>query len=140
MCRYLSRTLERCMVKVEILGFTTKHWKGGSSREKWMKNDKPNLPGRLNDLRHIIYKSQISMRQIKNNMGLMLKEGLLKENIDGEALKWAFNKMNKRKEDRKILMVISDGAPVDDPTLSTNTSDYLVNLKKLSNGLKINQI
>ena len=128
----LSRTLERCMVKVEILGFTTKHWKGGSSREKWMKNEKPNLPGRLNDLRHIIYKSaDTPWRQSKNNMGLMLKEGLLKENIDGEALKWAFNKMNKRKEDRKILMVISDGAPVDDSTLSTNTSDYLENnLKK----------
>ena len=128
----LSRTLERCMVKVEILGFTTKHWKGGSSREKWMKNEKPNLPGRLNDLRHIIYKSaDTPWRQAKNNMGLMLKEGLLKENIDGEALKWAFNKMNKRKEDRKILMVISDGAPVDDSTLSTNTSDYLEsNLKK----------
>ena len=128
----LSRTLERCLVKVEILGFTTKHWKGGSSREKWMKNDKPNLPGRLNDLRHIIYKSaDTQWRQAKNNMGLMLKEGLLKENIDGEALKWAFNKMNKRKEDRKILMVISDGAPVDDSTLSTNTSDYLEsNLKK----------
>ena len=128
----LSRTLERCMVKVEILGFTTKHWKGGSSREKWMKNDKPNLPGRLNDLRHIIYKSADNpWRQTKNNIGLMLKEGLLKENIDGEALKWAFNKMSKRKEDRKILMVISDGAPVDDSTLSTNTSDYLeTNLKK----------
>ena len=128
----LSRTLERCMVKVEILGFTTKHWKGGSSREKWMKNDKPNLPGRLNDLRHIIYKSaDTPWRQSKNNMGLMLKEGLLKENIDGEALKWAFNKVNKRKEERKILMVISDGAPVDDSTLSTNTSDYLEsNLKK----------
>ena len=128
----LSRTLERCMVKVEILGFTTKHWKGGSSREKWMKNDKPTLPGRLNDLRHIIYKSaDTPWRQAKNNMGLMLKEGLLKENIDGEALKWAFNKMNRRKEDRKILMVISDGAPVDDSTLSTNTSDYLEsNLKK----------
>ena len=128
----LSRTLERCMVKVEILGFTTKHWKGGSSREKWMKNEKPKLPGRLNDLRHIIYKSADSpWRQSKNNMGLMLKEGLLKENIDGEALKWAFNKMNRRKEDRKILMVISDGAPVDDSTLSTNTSDYLeINLKK----------
>ena len=128
----LSRTLERCMVKVEILGFTTKHWKGGASREKWMKNEKPYLPGRLNDLRHIIYKSaDTQWRQAKNNMGLMLKEGLLKENIDGEALKWAFNKMNKRKEDRKILMVISDGAPVDDSTLSTNTSDYLEsNLKK----------
>ena len=128
----LSRTLERCMVKVEILGFTTKHWKGGSSREKWMKNNKPNHPGRLNDLRHIIYKSaDTPWRQAKNNMGLMLKEGLLKENIDGEALKWAFTKMSKRKEDRKILMVISDGAPVDDSTLSTNTSDYLeINLKK----------
>ena len=127
----LSRTLERCRVKVEILGFTTKHWKGGSSREKWMKNNKPQFPGRLNDLRHIIYKSaDTQWRQAKNNMGLMLKEGLLKENIDGEALKWAFKKMNKRKEDRKILMVISDGAPVDDSTLSTNTTDYLeVNLK-----------
>ena len=128
----LSRTLERCMVKVEILGFTTKHWKGGLSREKWMKNDKPRMPGRLNDLRHIVYKSaDTQWRQSKNNMGLMLKEGLLKENIDGEALKWAFNKMNKRKEDRKILMVISDGAPVDDSTLSTNSSDYLEsNLKR----------
>ncbi len=129
----LARTLERCSVKVEILGFTTKHWKGGSSREKWMKNDKPNLPGRLNDLRHIIYKSaDMPWRQEKNNMGLMLKEGLLKENIDGEALKWAYNKMSKRKEERKILMVISDGAPVDDSTLSTNSSDYLEsNLKNV---------
>ena len=128
----LSRTLERCAVKVEILGFTTKHWKGGSAREKWMKDDKPHLPGRLNDLRHIIYKSaDTPWRQAKNNMGLMLKEGLLKENIDGEALKWAYKKMSKRKEERKILMVISDGAPVDDSTLSTNTSDYLeTNLKK----------
>jgi len=129
----LARTLERCSVKVEILGFTTKHWKGGSSREKWMKNDKPNLPGRLNDLRHIIYKSgDMPWRQAKNNMGLMLKEGLLKENIDGEALKWAYNKMSKRKEERKILMIISDGAPVDDSTLSTNSSDYLeTNLKNV---------
>ena len=129
----LARTLERCSVKVEILGFTTKHWKGGSSREKWMQNDKPNLPGRLNDLRHIIYKSaDVPWRQGKNNMGLMLKEGLLKENIDGEALKWAYNKMSKRKEERKILMVISDGAPVDDSTLSTNSSDYLEsNLKNV---------
>ena len=127
----LARTLERCSVKVEILGFTTKHWKGGSSREKWMKNDKPNLPGRLNDLRHIVYKSaDTPWRQGKNNIGLMLKEGLLKENIDGEALKWAHKKMSKRKEERKILMVISDGAPVDDSTLSTNSSDYLeTNLK-----------
>ena len=129
----LARTLERCSVKVEILGFTTKHWKGGLSREKWMKNEKPNLPGRLNDLRHIIYKSaDTPWRQAKNNMGLMLKEGLLKENIDGEALKWAYSKMSKRKEERKILMVISDGAPVDDSTLSTNTSDYLeANLKNV---------
>ena len=129
----LARTLERCSVKVEILGFTTKHWKGGSSREKWMKNNKPHLPGRLNDLRHIIYKSaDAPWRLSKNNMGLMLKEGLLKENIDGEALKWAYNKMSKRKEERKILMVISDGAPVDDSTLSTNTSDYLEsNLKNI---------
>jgi len=122
----LSRTLERCLVKVEVLGFTTKHWKGGSSREKWMNNQKPSLPGRLNDLRHIIYKSaDTPWRQSKKNMGLMLKEGLLKENIDGEALKWAYNKMTKRKEERKILMVISDGAPVDDSTLSSNSSDYL---------------
>ncbi len=129
----LARTLERCSVKVEILGFTTKHWKGGASREKWMKNDKPTLPGRLNDLRHIIYKSaDLPWRQEKNNMGLMLKEGLLKENIDGEALKWAYNKMSKRKEERKILMIISDGAPVDDSTLSTNSSDYLeTNLKNV---------
>ena len=124
----LSRTLERCSVKVEILGFTTKHWKGGQSREKWTDNHKPLFPGRLNDLRHIVYKSaDTPWRQSKNNIGLMLKEGLLKENIDGEALKWAYNKILKRKEERKILMVISDGAPVDDSTLSTNTSDYLEN-------------
>ena len=122
----LSRTLERCSVKVEVLGFTTKHWKGGLSREKWTNNKKPKFPGRLNDLRHIIYKSaDTPWRQAKKNMGLMLKEGLLKENIDGEALRWAFNKTNKRKEERKILMVISDGAPVDDSTLSTNLSNYL---------------
>ena len=129
----LSRTLERCSVKVEILCFTTKNWKGGQSREAWNKNGKPKSPGRLNDLRHIIYKSaDTHWRQAKNNLGLMLKEGLLKENIDGEALKWAYNKMSRRKEDRKILMVISDGAPVDDSTLSTNTSDYLeANLKNV---------
>ncbi len=129
----LSRTLERCSVKVEVLGFTTKHWKGGSSREKWMNNDKPVFPGRLNDLRHIIYKSaDTPWRQAKKNMGLMLKEGLLKENIDGEALRWSYNKMIKRKEERKILMVISDGAPVDDSTLSSNSSDYLeTNLKNV---------
>jgi len=129
----LSRTLERCAVKVEILGFTTKHWKGGESRQKWIDNQKPLFPGRLNDLRHIIYKSaDIPWRQSKNNIGLMLKEGLLKENIDGEALRWAYNKILKRKEKRKILMVISDGAPVDDSTLSANTSDYLEsNLKQM---------
>ena len=129
----LSRTLEKCSVKVEILGFTTKHWKGGSSREKWMQNNKPTFPGRLNDLRHIIYKSaDTPWRQAKKNMGLMLKEGLLKENIDGEALKWAHSKMAKRREERKILMVISDGAPVDDSTLSANSSDYLeTNLKNV---------
>ncbi len=129
----LSRTLERCSVKVEILGFTTKHWKGGSCREKWMSNGKPNNPGRLNDLRHIIYKSaDTPWRQSKKNIGLMLKEGLLKENIDGEALKWAYSKMLKRKEERKILMVISDGAPVDDSTLSSNSTDYLEeNLKNV---------
>ena len=129
----LSRTLERCSVKVEILGFTTKHWKGGSAREKWMKDGKPVYPGRLNDLRHIIYKSaDTPWRQSKKNMGLMLKEGLLKENIDGEALKWAYKKISKRKEERKILMVISDGAPVDDSTLSSNSSDYLeTNLKNV---------
>ena len=124
----LARTLERCSVKVEILGFTTKHWKGGQSREKWMNNQKPLFPGRLNDLRHIVYKSADTLwRHSKNNMGLMLKEGLLKENIDGEALRWAYNKSLKRKEERKILMVISDGAPVDDSTLSTNASDFLEN-------------
>jgi len=122
----LSRTLERCSVKVEVLGFTTKNWKGGKSREKWNLNNKPTKPGRLNDLRHIIYKSADKpWRQSKKNLGLMLKEGLLKENIDGEALVWAFNRILKRKEERKILMVISDGAPVDDSTLSVNSGDYL---------------
>jgi len=122
----LSRTLERCSVKVEILGFTTKNWKGGKSREKWNLNNKPAKPGRLNDLRHIIYKSaDQSWRQSNQNLGLMLKEGLLKENIDGEALMWAFKRISKRKEERKILMVISDGAPVDDSTLSVNSGDYL---------------
>ena len=122
----LSRTLERCSVKVEILGFTTKNWKGGKSREEWNKNGKPKNPGRLNDLRHIIYKgADIHWRQSKKNLGLMLKEGLLKENIDGEAITWAYNRLNKRKEERKILMVISDGAPVDDSTLSVNSGDFL---------------
>ena len=129
----LSRTLERCSVKVEILGFTTKNWKGGKSREEWNKRGKPKLPGRLNDLRHIIYKSaDTHWRQSKKNLGLMLKEGLLKENIDGEAITWAFNRLNKRKEERKILMVISDGAPVDDSTLSVNSGDFLEkHLKKI---------
>jgi len=122
----LSRTLERCSVKVEILGFTTKNWKGGKSREKWNLVNKPINPGRLNDLRHIIYKSADKpWRQSKKNLGLMLKEGLLKENIDGEALLWAFKRISNRKEERKILMVISDGAPVDDSTLSVNSGDYL---------------
>jgi len=129
----LSRTLERCSVKVEILGFTTKNWKGGKSREEWNKKGKPKFPGRLNDLRHIIYKSaDTHWRQSKKNLGLMLKEGLLKENIDGEAITWAFNRLNKRKEERKILMVISDGAPVDDSTLSVNSGDFLEkHLKKI---------
>ena len=129
----LSRTLERCSVKVEILGFTTKNWKGGKSREVWNKNNKPKNPGRLNDLRHIIYKSaDTHWRQSKCNLGLMLKEGLLKENIDGEAISWAFNRLKKRKEERKILMVISDGAPVDDSTLSVNSGDFLEkHLKKV---------
>ena len=129
----LSRTLERCSVKVEILGFTTKNWKGGQSRELWNKKGKPKIPGRLNDLRHIIYKSaDTQWRQAKNNIGLMLKEGLLKENIDGEAISWAFNRIKKRREERKILMVISDGAPVDDSTLSVNSGDFLEkHLKKV---------
>ena len=129
----LSRTLERCSVKVEVLGFTTKNWKGGKSRETWTKSDKPKNPGRLNDLRHIIYKgADTHWRQSKNNLGLMLKEGLLKENIDGEAISWALNRIKKRKEERKILMIISDGAPVDDSTLSVNSGDFLEkHLKKM---------
>ena len=129
----LSRTLERCSVKVEILGFTTKNWKGGKSREAWNKNNKPKNPGRLNDLRHIIYKSaDMQWRQSRENLGLMLKEGLLKENIDGEAIAWAYSRLKKRKEERKILMVISDGAPVDDSTLSVNSGDFLEkHLKKI---------
>ena len=129
----LSRTLERCSVKVEILGFTTKNWKGGQCREFWNKKNKPKTPGRLNDLRHIIYKSaDTHWRLSKNNLGLMLKEGLLKENIDGEAIQWAFSRLQKRREERKILMVISDGAPVDDSTLSVNSGDFLEkHLKKI---------
>ncbi|SFC06041.1 cobaltochelatase subunit CobT [Tropicimonas isoalkanivorans] len=122
----LARTLERCSVKVEILGFTTRAWKGGQSREKWLKEGRSQIPGRLNDLRHIIYKSaDAPWRRSRDNLGLMMKEGLLKENIDGEALEWAHRRVAARPEARKILMVISDGAPVDDSTLSVNPANYL---------------
>ncbi|MEH7827054.1 cobaltochelatase subunit CobT [Gemmobacter denitrificans] len=122
----LARTLERCSVKVEILGFTTRAWKGGQSREKWLASGRPQQPGRLNDLRHIIYKSaDAPWRRARPNLGLMMKEGLLKENIDGEALEWAHRRMMARKEARRILMVISDGAPVDDSTLSVNAASFL---------------
>jgi cobaltochelatase CobT len=122
----LARTLERCAVKTEILGFTTRAWKGGQSREKWIADGKPPHPGRLNDLRHIIYKAADEpWRRARRNLGLMMREGLLKENIDGEALMWAHNRIVARPEQRKILMVISDGAPVDDSTLSVNAGNYL---------------
>ena len=122
----LARTLERCNVKVEILGFTTRAWKGGQSREKWLNDGRAQQPGRLNDLRHIIYKgADAPWRRVRPNLGLMMKEGLLKENIDGEALEWAHRRMLSRPEQRKILMVISDGAPVDDSTLSVNPANYL---------------
>ncbi|MFS8045417.1 cobaltochelatase subunit CobT [Rhizobium sp. BR 314] len=122
----LARTLERCGVKVEILGFTTKAWKGGQAREKWLASGKPQTPGRLNDLRHIIYKSADEpYRRSRSNLGLMMREGLLKENIDGEALIWAHNRLLGRREQRRILMMISDGAPVDDSTLSVNPGNYL---------------
>ena len=122
----LARTLERCQVKVEILGFTTRAWKGGQSREHWLGAGRPQQPGRLNDLRHIIYKgADVPWRRVRANLGLMMKEGLLKENIDGEALEWAHRRMLARPEQRKILMVISDGAPVDDSTLSVNPANYL---------------
>ena len=122
----LARTLERCGVKVEILGFTTRAWKGGQSREKWLAAGRSQTPGRLNDLRHIIYKSaDAPWRRVRPNLGLMMKEGLLKENIDGEALEWAYRRMMARAEARKVLMVISDGAPVDDSTLSVNPANYL---------------
>jgi cobaltochelatase CobT len=122
----LARTLERCGVKVEILGFTTKAWKGGQAREKWLSSGKPQTPGRLNDLRHIIYKSADEpWRRARSNLGLMMREGLLKENIDGEALIWAHNRLLGRREQRRILMMISDGAPVDDSTLSVNPGNYL---------------
>ncbi len=122
----MARTLERCGVKVEILGFTTKAWKGGQSRENWQGAGKPAMPGRLNDLRHIIYKSADQpMRRARKSLGLMLREGILKENIDGEALVWAHDRLVSRAEDRRIMMVISDGAPVDDSTLSSNSGNYL---------------
>jgi cobaltochelatase CobT len=122
----LARTLERCAVKVEVLGFTTRAWKGGQSREKWVQDGKPRNPGRLNDLRHIIYKAADSpWRRARKNLGLMLREGLLKENIDGEALLWAYRRLLVRPEHRRILMVISDGAPLDDSTLSVNPGNYL---------------
>ncbi|WP_416916339.1 MAG: cobaltochelatase subunit CobT [Roseicyclus sp.] len=122
----LARTLERCGVKVEILGFTTRAWKGGKAREEWLAQGRPQQPGRLNDLRHIVYKSaDAPWRRVRDNLGLMMKEGLLKENIDGEALEWAHRRMAGRPEARKILMVISDGAPVDDSTLSVNPANYL---------------
>src|SRR6476646_10317317 len=122
----LARTLERCGVKVEILGFTTRAWKGGQSRERWLAEGKPPQPGRLNDLRHIIYKkADEPMRRARKNLGLMMREGLLKENIDGEALDWAHKRLLARTEQRKILMMISDGAPVDDSTLSVNPGNHL---------------
>jgi cobaltochelatase CobT len=122
----LARTLERCSVKVEILGFTTRAWKGGQAREAWLNAGREQQPGRLNDLRHIVYKhADAPWRRTRDNLGLMMKEGLLKENIDGEALEWAHRRMAGRPEARKILMVISDGAPVDDSTLSVNPANYL---------------
>ena len=142
----LARTLERCLVKTEILGFTTKAWKGGKSREKWINENKPNNPGRLNDIRHIIYKSgDVHWRRAKKNLGMLLREGILKENVDGEALLWAYERIQKRNEKRKILIIISDGAPVDDSTLSVNPGNYLEqNLKntilKIENNSEIDLI
>ena len=122
----LARTLERCQVKVEILGFTTRAWKGGESREQWLAAGRPQNPGRLNDLRHIVYKrADAPWRRARKNLGLMMREGLLKENIDGEALEWAYRRLQARHEQRRILVVVSDGAPVDDSTLSVNPSNYL---------------
>ncbi len=136
----LAKTLERCLIKSEILGFTTKAWKGGKSRENWIKDGKPSNPGRLNDLRHIIYKSaDAPWRRSKKNLGLLLKEGILKENVDGEALSWAYNRLSNRQEKRKILVVISDGAPVDDSTLSVNPGNYLEkNLRDVINNIEKN--
>jgi cobaltochelatase CobT len=122
----LARTLERCGVKVEILGFTTRAWKGGQAREQWLASGKPTAPGRLNDLRHIVYKrADAPWRRAKRSLALMMREGLLKENIDGEALAWAHRRLLARPEQRRILMMISDGAPVDDSTLSVNSGSYL---------------
>jgi cobaltochelatase CobT len=122
----LARTLERCNVKVEILGFTTRAWKGGQSRESWTQAGKPATPGRLNDLRHIVYKSaEAPWRRTRRSLGLMLREGILKENIDGEALLWAYHRLLARPEQRRILMVVSDGAPVDDSTQGANAGNYL---------------
>ena len=131
--KIISKILEKCSVKIEVLGFTTKEWKGGKSRENWIENDMPQKPGRLNDLMHIIYKTpEDTLKKIDHNFALMLKDGLLKENIDGESLLWALTRIWKRNEERKILMVISDGAPVDDSTISTNSSNYLEkHLKKI---------
>ncbi len=136
----LAKTLERCLIKSEILGFTTKAWKGGKSRESWIKNGKPSNPGRLNDLRHIIYKSaDAPWRRSKKNLGLLLKEGILKENVDGEALAWAYKRLLARQEKRKVLVVISDGAPVDDSTLSVNPGNYLEkNLRDIINNIETN--
>ena len=132
----IARTLEKCLIKTEILGFTTKAWKGGKSREKWIQDGKSSNPGRLNDLRHIIYKSaDTPWRRAKKNLGLLLREGILKENVDGEALIWAFSRLKKRQEKRKILLIISDGAPVDDSTLSVNQGNYLE--KNLSESIAI---
>jgi cobaltochelatase CobT len=122
----LARTLERCGVKTEILGFTTRTWKGGQAREEWLTAGRPANPGRLNDIRHIVYKpADEPYRRARNSLGLMMREGLLKENIDGEALIWAHSRIIARPEDRRILMVISDGSPVDDSTLSVNSGGYL---------------
>tara|TARA_B100000575_G_C23134932_1_gene659094 strand:- start:1110 stop:2885 length:1776 start_codon:yes stop_codon:yes gene_type:complete len=137
----LAKTLERCLIKSEILGFTTKAWKGGKSRENWIKNGKPSNPGRLNDLRHIVYKSaDAPWRRSKKNLGLLLKEGILKENVDGEALSWAYKRLLTRQEKRKVLVVISDGAPVDDSTLSVNPGNYLEkNLRDIINNIENNK-
>ncbi len=136
----ISTTLERCNVKTEVLGFTTSQWKGGESRKLWMESGKTENPGRLNDLRHIIFKSaDMPWRRGHKNFGLMLREGLLKENVDGEALIWAHDRLIKRSEQRKILMVISDGAPVDDSTLSTNPSNYLdIHLRQVIRSIQNN--